>query len=152
MIIDDLRNAETYRTVHPLFWQGMEYLRTFDIKTPKGRYELDGDRLFALVQHYQTKLPAEKRFESHQLYADVQYVARGAERLWYFPREGLQPRTDYEAAKDVQFHAEPAGGELPVRLKAGGFAVLYPHDGHKPGCVDEKPDEVIKVVLKIRLR
>jgi YhcH/YjgK/YiaL family protein len=151
MITDDLGYAAQYLAVHPLFQKGADYLRNFDPGTPKGRYELEGDRLFALVQHYRTRLPAEKQFESHKLYADVQYVAKGTECIWYAPRSLLQPKTEYEAAKDVQFYSDPNRGQQGVRLKAGEFAVFFPQDGHKPGCIDETEDEVIKVVLKLHL-
>jgi YhcH/YjgK/YiaL family protein len=36
-------------------------------------------------------------------------------------------------------------------MRPGSFAILYPHDGHKPCCSWHAPASVKKVVVKIRL-
>ena len=44
---------------------------------PVGRYELDGDNIFVLIQD-QTTAPVEnKRAESHRNYIDIQYLFTG---------------------------------------------------------------------------
>ena len=46
---------------------------------PVGRYELDGDNIFVLIQD-QTTAPVEnKRAESHRNYIDIQYLFTGKE-------------------------------------------------------------------------
>ena len=43
---------------------------------------LDGDGLFALVQRYTTKTLEPGRREAHEVFADVQYVMTGCERIF----------------------------------------------------------------------
>ena len=52
---------------------------------PVGRYELDGDNIFVLIQD-QTTAPVEnKRAESHRNYIDIQYLFTGKEVQGYAP-------------------------------------------------------------------
>src|SRR5437762_9887676 len=54
------------------------------------RIDLDGDRVFALLQHPRTKARADQQAESHQAYADVQAVIDGDEILEVMPLDGLE--------------------------------------------------------------
>jgi len=150
MILDHLSRASLYRGVHPLWEQAFDYLRAFNPATPAGRYDLAGDHLYALVQGYVPADPSTKRFESHQRYADIQYVAAGEERLWYAPLELLPGATPYNEEKDYSLYDEPPSA-APLVLGPGMFTYLLPRDGHKPGCLGQSAAPVIKVVLKVRL-
>jgi biofilm protein TabA len=149
MILDHLSHAELYRPLGPLFREALDYLAKFDPKTPDGRHDLRGDDLFVLVQTLTTE-PAEKRvFESHQRYADIQFVVSGREAIYYSPLAALRPKGDYDPKIDARLY--DGANEVPLHLEAGWFTILWPQDGHKPGCVWQKPGEVRKVVAKIRL-
>lgn len=150
MILDHLSHASTYRSLHPLWEQACEYLRRFDPKTPPERYDLVGDDLYAVVQGYTPVNPAERRYESHRRYADLQYVAAGEEQIWYAPLDVLPGATPYHQEKDYCLYDEPALATALV-LTAGMFTYLLPHDGHKPGCIRAAAQPVVKVVLKLRL-
>jgi biofilm protein TabA len=150
MILDHLSRAPLYGGMHPLWEQAFDYLRAFDRATPAGRYDLVGDSLYALVQGYAPADPSTKRFESHRLYADIQYVAAGEETLWYSPLEELPGATPYNGEKDLNLYDEPPSA-TPLLLGPGMFTYLLPRDGHKPGCLGLSADPVVKVVLKVRL-
>jgi YhcH/YjgK/YiaL family protein len=150
MILDHLSHASIYRSLHPLWEQAFDYLRKFDPKTPTGRYNLAGDALYALVQGYIPADPASKRFESHRRYADIQYVAVGEEHLWYAPLDILPAPTPFDEAKDYSLYNEPPHATALV-LTPGMFTYLLPTDGHKPGCLRNNSEPVVKVVLKVRL-
>ena len=47
----------------------------------EGRHEIDGDHTFAIMIIHQPKSAEECRFETHQRYADVVYIAEGEERI-----------------------------------------------------------------------
>ena len=81
MIVDRIENAELYTALSPRIAMALRALRDTDLATREvGRYELDGDRVFALIHRYETK-PVEKGiWEAHRKYIDVQYVARGDEQ------------------------------------------------------------------------
>ena len=152
MILDSLAHASDYLALHPLFPAAFAYLRTFDPNTPDGKYELDGKRLYAAVQRYETAPEAEKAWESHRVYADIQFIVSGREKILYAPVEELQPGTPYNEAKDVEkYSGETVKNAAFTILPAGSFAVYLPQDGHKPGCMVDSPEPVVKVVIKVQL-
>ena len=69
-----------YRELGANIAQGMDYSAA-RWRLRQGRYELDGDRVFALVSQLQLTPAAEALRESHRQYLDVQYVARGTKRM-----------------------------------------------------------------------
>lgn len=150
MILDSLATAHLYRPLSPRFSAGLDYLAAFDPATADGRYELDGDRLFALVQSYDTAPGTEKRFESHRRYADIQFVAAGTERILYIPVASLTVDSPHDADNDIAFFQEPPAS-TSLLLRAGDFAVFYPQDAHKPGCMAGGRDPVKKVVVKVEV-
>lgn len=147
MIYDSLKNAALYRALGPRYAVAFDYLATFDAATPDGRVPLDGDQVFALVQSYVTGLPDQRPFESHRLYADVQYVAVGEEIIYVAPLDQLVVTTPY--VEDATLYR--GMDDLPLRLRAGDFALLSPQDGHKPCCQWRAPSSVKKVVVKVRV-
>jgi YhcH/YjgK/YiaL family protein len=153
MILDRLENAALYRSLGTSIALALDYLgRTDFSQTPEGRYELDGDRVFAIVQRYRPKPAAEGRWEAHRQYLDVQYVAGGVERIGYAPLvDGLPVQRAYDSQKDVVFF--DVQGDL-FTVPAGGFVIFYPTDVHAP-CLATEPSvaavEVCKVVVKCRV-
>jgi YhcH/YjgK/YiaL family protein len=151
MILDRLENRALYRSFGRRLFEALEYLAVTDIRALQlGKQEIEGDRLFAVVQRYRPKTPAEARWEAHRKYIDVQYVASGAERIGYAPlREDTPLEEAYDAARDAVFY-QAQGILLPV--PAGSFAVFTPHDIHAPCLLpDSCPgsgEEVLKVVMK----
>lgn len=150
MVLDTLPHSAATRGLSPRLDAAMNWLTRFDPATPDGRYAIDGDDVFALVQSYETVPAADKRFETHRDYADVQYVADGTETIRYAPADGLRPATAYDTAKDFQLFADPVA-DTPLHLEKGVFAIFFPHDAHKPGCSGAVPSRVKKVVVKVRV-
>jgi biofilm protein TabA len=150
MIIDTLSSAAAYRSLGPTLAAGLDWLTQFSPETPDGRYDIDGDNVYALVQSYTTVPASEKSYESHRLYADIQYVAAGTEVIHYAPTTGLEPLTPYDAEKDFLLYRDPAAA-TPLHLVPGTFTVFYPHDAHKPGCSNGTPAQMKKVVVKVRV-
>jgi biofilm protein TabA len=139
MILDTLSAAMQYEGLGPGIALGLAYVRDFDPETADGRHPLSGDDLFALVQSYETG-PA----------TDIQYVAEGTERILYAPVEGLRVSTPYSEAGDVLFFEEP-GVSSSLLLRPGEFAIFFPGDAHKPGCMAGGRERVKKVVIKVRV-
>jgi biofilm protein TabA len=149
MILDTLEHAGQYEALGTGIALGLAYVQTFDPATPDGRYELDGDDLFALVQSYGTAPATEKRFEAHRRYVDIQYVAHGSERVLHARAAGLEVQVPYSEAKDVELFVDPPASSSFL-LQPGEFAIFFPWDAHKPGCMAGGRSEVRKVVLKVR--
>lgn len=150
MILTTLAEADAIAPVHPRIAAGVAWLRAFDPAVADGRHDIDGDDVYALVQTYDTGPATEKRFETHRIYIDLQYVAAGAERILYLAAGGLTVETPYDAAKDIAFYAEPRASSS-LLMRPGDLAVFHPADAHKPGCMAGGRDPVRKVVVKVRL-
>jgi len=149
MIIDTISRHEAYHFLGTNIALGLKWLSGFSPEMPDGRYEIAGDHVYALVQSYQTVPAEEKKFESHRLYIDIQYVAAGSELIYYAPVDSLKSVTEYQAENDYHLYADPAAS-TPLHLEPGSLALFYPHDGHKPGCGNGGITQIKKVVIKVR--
>jgi YhcH/YjgK/YiaL family protein len=150
MIVDSIENARLYEGLSAGVRKAFEALRAGSIaKLPDGKHEIDGDRVFVLMQSYTTKPEAEGRLEAHRKYIDIQVVLEGREAMYWAPLEGLEPDGGYSEEKDVAFFKGAAQGVLP--LAAGYFAMFYPQDAHKPQCAWGGPGRVRKAVFKVRV-
>lgn len=151
MIVDRIDNARLYAPLHRQFLKAFTLLADPALaQKPDGRYSLDGDDAYYMVQHYTTKPVDQTRFESHQKYIDIQALLAGQELLGYAPTAGLEVTVPYDGSKDIVFYR--AGTmTAQVRLEPGLFCILFPHDAHLPACQIACPAEVHKVVFKIKL-
>jgi len=149
MIHDKIETAGKYKCLSERFMRAFELLQQGDIAGKEdGRYEVDGDKLFYLVQGYVTKPVEECRFEAHRRYADIQAVFAGREAMGYTQPGGLEVQTPYDGAKDIMFFTTPAGYTM-LKLTAGEFVVLFPGEGHMPQCQSDGPVKIRKVVFKV---
>ncbi|AGC67829.1 hypothetical protein Cst_c08300 [Thermoclostridium stercorarium subsp. stercorarium DSM 8532] len=150
MIIDSLENSKLYEALHPGFQKAFRFIREFHQNEKEdGRYEIDGNDVYALVQSY-TTLPSDQcKWESHDKYIDIQYIVRGKEIIGYAPRNTLVSSTGYNAEKDITFYENQAGTD--IRLTDGMYAILYPWDGHKPKCIYDEASNIKKIVVKVKL-
>lgn len=137
-----------YDYASPAFQTAFRFLRREDLATlPEGWVELDhGVR--ASVQRYTTMDAGTLRFETHEKYFDVQFLAEGTEYIGVVGREGLTVREPYDEKADVTFYEDPphAGSVL---LRAGEYVILAPEDAHKPRCAAGEPRAVLKLVVKV---
>ena len=146
MIIDTLENAALYRSLAPRIAGALDYLKATDFTNmASGRHPIDAERLFAIVNDYQTIPGPEVELEGHRRYIDVQYLVSGRELIGYAPLSGQTPLREYDNDEDYALYR---GEATFVRFSAGMFAILYPHDLHMP-CIGEPPVAVRKVVVKV---
>lgn len=150
MILDRLEQRGRYAALLPGVAEAMRFLADHDPLTLEiGRHDLQGDRLYALVQCYVGKTDDQVVWESHRRYIDVQYVARGCERMGWCPlAPELTLTQPYDAQKDVIFY-HTTGRFFEVA--AGDFAVFFPSDVHAPGLRAADATEILKVVVKVAL-
>lgn len=129
----------------------LNYLRSTDFtKMEDGKYVLDGERVYATLQRYVTRMAGGCRPESHRRYVDIQYVVEGEESLGWCPLSpDLKEAVPYDEEKDIVFY-EKLVPESSLVLLPGSFAVIYPEDVHCPCCsINDEPSQVTKVVVKI---
>ncbi len=56
MIVDQIENKDLYSNLNPNIKKALDYLAETDFsETEAGKYEIDGENIFALVSEYKTK-------------------------------------------------------------------------------------------------
>lgn len=147
MIVERLANPNIVAALPPGVKRAWDFLRTNDLRTIAiGRHEIDGDRLFALVQEYTTRPPEDCVWEAHRRYIDVQHVVFGEERMGYANITHVREKEPYDSTRDVAFY-EP--GTDFVTLRPEMVAILGPEDVHSPCRAAGAAVRVRKVVLKV---
>ena len=147
----DASGSTTHGAYPEAIQRALEYLCANDFKNMEdGTYPIEGEKMFAKVQRYETRLLESCRPETHQKYVDIQYVVEGEEYLGWCPfSPDLRLAAPYDDKLDVAFYEELIP-ESNLVLLPGSFAVLYPEDVHRPcGAVDNEPSPVTKVVVKV---
>lgn len=149
MIFDHVSRIATYRSLSNHLARAIDFVQSTDLKAlPTGRYEVDGERVYALVFEYETSIKGTARWESHRKYIDLQLLIAGEEKILVADIATLHGPGAYDAAKDVMFY-ESGESPVPTILGAGQFTILFPHDGHRATLAPRDPGPIRKVVLKI---
>ncbi len=147
MIFDKIKNISQYSNLNKNLKKGFEFILNNNLKNfENGKYEIDGEKIYANIQEYETK--EDGLFEAHRKYIDIQYVISGFEKIEVCEISELKENIPYDKEKDLIFFE---GKGSFVSLKEGYFAVFYPQDGHKPCLTDESISNVKKVVVKVAI-
>ncbi len=151
MILDKLSNSSTYDFLGERFKKAFEYLKNTDLESLEvGRYEIEGKEIYVLIQEYDTRPLAEGKWESHTKYADIQFIIKGTEIMYYSPLEFLDEyqRND---EKDVMNYKSKNEDNTYLIVGENMYGIFLPEDGHMP-CISPKvPCKVKKAVVKILL-
>lgn len=148
MILDTVQNANRYFALNPSFAAAFAFLARPDLtELPIGRYEIDGDRVYALVQRQPGRKPDAGKLEAHQNHIDVQAVLGGVDTMGWRPTSTCAGvALSYNAEKDVMlFTDQPTAW---VAVGPSEFAIFFPEDAHLPMISD---GELHKVVLKVHV-
>ena len=149
MFASSIKLAQKYDYLADKFRAGYDWLAKNDINAmADGKYEIRGDEVFADVQTYETEPESQRKFEAHDIYFDIQYMAKGSEMFGVCHREGLTLKEAPEG-KDVKFFEDPDSFGM-VLLEEGDLIVVAPEEAHKPRCMVKAPAKVKKVVIKVK--
>ena len=148
MIFDTLEHWREYTWKNKHFQRAFDYIETLSPTTADGRYPIDSDLIYCMVQTYETRPREGHQFESHRTYADIHILLEGEESILWAPTPDLTIIKPYEP--DTEFYAlTPAPTELV--LTPGRFCVLFPQDAHAPSTTHIAQSSVRKAVVKVRL-
>ncbi len=149
MILDKLSNAHLYSGLSEKINKAFAYLKETDFSEMElGKYEIDGDNIFALVNEYQTKDQSEGKLEAHKKYIDVQFVVKGKELMGYAPLENQIVIDQYNEQNDITFFT---GEKSFTQVDEGMFAIFFPTDVHLPGIKIDNQEYVKKLVVKVKV-
>lgn len=147
MIFDRIENIKNYKGSGKVY-TALKFLSETDFtKIELGKYELEGDDIYYMVQSYLTD-PNKTVAEAHKKYIDIQYIVKGEEIIAVAPIQTEKTLTEAKPEKDVWFYNCETN---PLILKDGYFTVLYPEDLHLPGKAVNEPEKVLKVVVKVKV-
>ena len=149
MILDRLVNSGLYNSLAENIKEGFDFLVKTDLTTmDAGKYPIDGERIFLLINEYETKPENQCKLESHIKYIDIQLMIDGTERMGYVAKNNQQPTENLIDEKDVMFYNEKA---TFFDVKPGEFALFFPTDLHQPGIISGEKMKIKKAVLKIKV-
>ena len=149
MIIDTLKNAPKYFSVHPLFEKAFNYIQQVDLKNTSDEKVDIADGLKAIFSNSpgKTKEVSTAKFECHNKNIDIQLCIDGVETIGWKPREKcVNPNGEYNADKDVLFFNDSP--DMFFQLTNTQFAIFFPEDVHAP-MIGE--GSIKKLVVKVKL-
>ena len=126
-----------------------KFLNSLDVNCPARHYEIN-EKAYANIDIYDTKPVENCRFEAHKKYIDIQMTLEGFEELDYISTENLIISEQYDEQRDVMFFQNPSKKSDVIQLSPFKFAMIYPHEAHRPQVMNSnKPEKVKKIVVKI---
>lgn len=148
MVLDSIKNKNLYVNMHPLFKKAFDFIEAYiETEIEPGVYEICGEDMFAKVQEYDTR--SDGAFEVHNKYIDIQYIAKGTEKIEYGCRNDFSIST-YDEKEDFLFLQGKK--KMEFVLNKGEFVIFFPNDAHKPSLDVAGTSKVIKVVLKVKVK
>lgn len=148
MVIDKIENSKLYLGLSERIAKAFAYIHETNLEAIElGRYEIDGENVFALIQEYNTKNLEDSKLESHFKHIDIQYIISGVELMGAITLSNQIPYTK-SIENDVAFYE---GNSALFKLEKGMFAIFFPDDLHRPGIKYEQNSKVKKLVVKIKI-
>ena len=149
MIYAENKDASTYRGIHPNLDLALEHI-TPDFLSRVGyeRVQLKGNDVYATRFTYETVPEEESFFEAHQKYLDIHIMVEGSEGVEIAPPGGL---TEFDRVEANDFYAYRGAARYRLTLSPGDFLVVFPNDAHRIKMQLGRPENVTKVVFKVRI-
>ena len=148
MIFDKLENINTYVSLSGGLAKGLWLLQDTDFTALEpGKYTVDGDELYFMVQSYQSRTENDTA-EAHRKYIDIQYMVSGEELIGIGELSDMTEEVEANPDSDYWLYRGPMS---KIRLGEGYFAVMFPQDAHAPGIAVSEPSQVKKIVVKVRM-
>jgi YhcH/YjgK/YiaL family protein len=146
MILDVLGNVHRYMVHNKEFSKAIEFLFRPDLnELPTGKYEIDGDRVYAIVAKDPGRKEEDALLEIHRKYIDIQVVLAGTDNMgWRSKSSCEKPSGEYHNDSDVQFFEDDP--EAFFSVKRGRFVIFFPEDAHMPSISE---GEIHKIIVKV---
>jgi biofilm protein TabA len=153
MFLGHIANLDQDRKIlPPALIKGLEYIKRTDFsRMEKGKYEIDGTKIYAMVQEYRTAPKDSRPPEAHLKYIDIQYVLEGTDVIGFgLPDAANEIEEDLSVQKDCVFFKN-VKDEMDLVLTPGMYAIFFPDEVHRPNCQYRVSEKLRKVVVKVEL-
>lgn len=146
MILDKLDNSGRYCVLHPGFQAAFDYLKRTDFSPMgAGRHEVDGERLFVMVNRGKGRGHQGVKLEAHRKYIDIQYTLIGTDEIGWKPiSECIQVDTAFDPKNDYALYADTP--QTWIAVPPTRFTIFYPEDAHAPMGAE---CDLVKAVVKV---
>ena len=151
MIISNIKNNSFEEMIlSPVIKEAIDYIKNTDFSImAKGKYPIKGDKIFAIVDEYETIEKQDKKTEAHRKYIDIQFIFSGKEKMGFaFENPENKMSEEYNENKDV-IHFSKVENELDIPACPGMFFIFFPEEVHRPGCVLGQKEKIKKIIVKI---
>src|SRR4051812_38695100 len=144
---DKVAFATQYHKNQELWDKAFAFMNSQNLDTlSKGKYPIDGTKVFATVTEGPDKEFADTKWESHRKYIDLQYIIKGKEKIGVAPIDKATVTSPYDEAKDLaNYNSE---GTFYV-AEPGTYFLFFPNNIHRPSIKVDGYDVVKKLVIKI---
>jgi YhcH/YjgK/YiaL family protein len=132
--------------------KALDFLRTTDFRHQQpGVVDIDGKHIFAQIIDLTTRDAAENRPEVHRRYLDIQFLASGEEKIGIaIDRGNNQVSESLLAQRDIIFYHD-SEHESFIEMTPGSYAIFFPQDVHRPGCIKNVATPIRKIVVKVAI-
>lgn len=149
MIYDKLSNLCLYKGMHPNLDTAIDFLASHSLNLlPLGRTEVDKEKVFINVMEAQAAPAAEKAYEIHKKYMDIQIDLEGIENIQIGDRASMEVQ-NFDPSSD--FGTVNCSLLSVCTLGPGNFIVCMPQEPHMPGIVTGKDCFLKKCVVKVQI-
>jgi YhcH/YjgK/YiaL family protein len=148
MILDFISNIKKHSLLHPHFRTVTEFIEnnTLASFTP-GKYPIQGDDIFVIVDHGLGKGRENARLEAHRVYIDIQYCLTGEDTIGIAPLSTCKETLEaYDQSRDIIFFKDSIKEWITITTEK--CAIFFPCDAHAP-LAGHGP--IQKVVFKVKV-
>jgi len=148
MIIDSIKYSSQYYSVHPDFQKVFDYLKKLPTDTRTGNFVLEENNLWGSISVYTETNTGKKMYEAHRDFIDIHYILSGEAKFGYDTVDRLKTIQAYDEKADYEL----LEGEIhALHMKQGDFCIVFPQDAHIPVVEQVGKDNLVKVVVKLRV-
>ena len=153
MIYDSICHLKKYADTIPYTEEIERFLADMGEAVPEtGKRELLGTDLYVNIQQATTAPAAERRWESHKEYADMQLLLTGKEAYGVAAPDAQPEPVEDAPERDARFYTPAYIGSGSLCLAPGEFVYFAPGELHKPCCAVGESAQIQKAVFKIHCR
>ena len=147
--VNKLIFAQQYHHNKEVWDKAFAFLKDNNLRSlAPGKYEIDGERAYAIITEAPSKTLETAKWEAHLKYIDIQYVIKGAEKIGVTPLAIATVSKPYDEANDyANYEAEGAF----FTATPAEFFLFFPEDVHRPNILIEGFEVVKKVVIKVQV-